>query len=88
MPLKPEHKAVIDKFTSTDHHGKPLNRAAMLHANPMVMRILSARAAELSDDERAMLKQIITPQTIPVLKKLLPELSKILDRAGGQTNAG
>lgn len=87
MPLKPEHKAVIDKFTSTDHRGKPLNRQALLHANPMVMRILSARAAELSDQERAVLKQIITPQTIPVLKKLLPELSKILDRSVN-ANAG
>lgn len=83
MPLKPEHKEAVDKFISTDHRGKPhsaAHKAAMLHANPMVARILAARAMNLTDEERQALKSVLTPQTAPALKKLLPELAKIFDQ--------
>lgn len=80
MPLKPEHQAAIDKYTSTDHNGKAINKHALLKPNPMVSRILVARAATLSDDERNAVKSVLTPQTVPALKKLLPELSKLFDK--------
>lgn len=86
MPIKPEHQAVIDKFISTDHKGKPINKAALLKPNPMVARILAARAASLSDQERQSLQGVLTPQTAPALKKLLPELAKMFDK-GMSANA-
>lgn len=86
MPLNPDHKAAFEKFTSTDHKGKPLDQKALLRPNPMVARILLARAMSLSDEERAALKGIVTPQTAPALKKLLPELAKLFNQ--GQTNGG
>lgn len=87
MPVHPTHEAAINKFTATDHRGKPLNQVALLHPNPMVMRILMARAKSLSDDERAALKGVLTPETTPALKKLLPELSQLFDK-GMSTNGG
>lgn len=89
MPIKPEHKVAAENYISTDHKGKPLSPAhkqAMLQANPMVSRILVARAQTLSDDERASLKTVLNPDTAPALKKLLPELSKLFD--AGLNNAG
>lgn len=89
MPIKPEHKLAAEKFISTDHKGNALSeqhKQAMLQSNPMVARILVARAQMLSDDERNSLKSVLTPETAPALKKLLPELSKILD--AGLNNAG
>lgn len=87
MPLNPEHVAQIKKFVSTDHKGKPVNPAAMLHPNPMIARVLAARAVTMTDDERAALKSVMTPETLPALKKLLPELSKIFDK-GMNANGG
>lgn len=86
MPLTPEHHAAIKKFTSTDHKGRPLNQKALLHPNPMIARVIAARAATLSDDERAALKSILNPQTAPAIQKLLPELSTILNK--GNANGG
>lgn len=90
MPVNPEHQQAANKFISTDHKGRalsPAHQKAMLHANPMVARILAARAQTLSDDERNALKGILTPDTAPALKKLLPELAKIFDK-GLSGNAG
>lgn len=90
MPIKPEHKVAADKFISADHKGKPISaahRQAMLHANPMIARVLIARAQTLSDAERESLKGILTTQTAPALKKLLPELSKLFD-TGLKANGG
>lgn len=80
MPIKPEHQKIIDKYTSTDHKGKSINKYALLKSNPMVARIITARLASMSDDERSSLKAIVTPQTGPALKILLPELAKLLDK--------
>lgn len=89
MPLKPEHQATVDKYISKDHNGNKISagaQKAMLQPNPMVSRILAARAATLSDDERAALKSAMTPASVPALKKLLPELANLMDR--GMNNAG
>lgn len=80
MPLKPEHKATIDKFTSTDHTGNPIDKTKLLRANPMIARALAARAATLSDEERQAISSLITAQTAPAVKKLLPELSQLLNK--------
>lgn len=90
MPIDPRVAAAAQKYTSTDHKGKPLSAAhqqAMLKPNPMVAKILAARAQSLSDDERNSLKGVLTPQTAPALKKLLPELAKLFDK-GLSANGG
>lgn len=90
MPVKPEHQVAVDKYTSTDHKGQqlsPAHKQAMLHANPMIAKVLAARAATLTDEDRQAVKQILTPETAPALKKLLPELSKLFD-AGLKTSNG
>lgn len=87
MPLKPEHQAALDKFTSTDHRGKPVDRAKLTASNPMIAKILMARVAALSDDEQQTLKSIFTPQTTPVLKKLFPEIAAMVSK-GVSANGG
>lgn len=87
MPLKPEHTARLNKLTATDHRGKPLDQKALLQPNPMVLRVLAARAQQLTDEDRSALKQILTPQTMPAIKKLLPELAKVMGQ-GMNANAG
>lgn len=80
MPLHPDHKTAIDKFTSTDHTGKAIDSSSLLKPNHLVARVIAARAASLSDDERSALKSILTPQTSAVLQKMLPELSSIMNK--------
>lgn len=89
MPIKPEHQQALDGYLNTDHKGNrlsPDHKKAMLKANPMIAKVLMARAVSLSDDERASLKGMVTPENTPALKKLLPELAQILDK--GVNNGG
>jgi len=81
MPLTPEHHAAIDTFTSTDHKGNKLDKKELLAPHPMMARIILARAKELTDQERQVLRSILTPQTMPVLKKMVPELEKVMENA-------
>lgn len=81
--LTPEHKAALDKFTSTDHKGRPIDKAQMLKANPMIAKVLLARAMTLNDDQKAQLRQILTPSSAPVLKILLPEMTSLIDKGLG-----
>lgn len=81
--LKPEHQAAVDKYTSTDHNGKPINKAALLKANPMIAKALVARLASMTPEQAAAIKGILTPQSTEALKILLPELSQLIDKGAG-----
>lgn len=85
MPYTPENKQKIDDFLKTDHKGKPIDRKALLHPNPMIARVLVARIMTLDDGEKQALKSILTPETAPALKKLLPELAEVIQK--GISNA-
>lgn len=84
--LQPEHQAAVDKYISTDHKGKPINKAALLKPNPMIAKALMARMMSMSDEQRQAIKGILTAQSADALKVLLPELGKLIDQgvAGGQ----
>lgn len=84
--LKPEQEKAISDFTSS-HNGKPLNTQAMLKKNTMVAKVLVARLMSMSDEQRAAIKTIITPQTSEALKVLLPELEQLIDK-GSANGAG
>ncbi len=83
--LKPEQQAAVDKFTGS-HNGKPLDQKALLKPNPVIAKALVARAASMTPEQQAALKTIITPQSAPALKVLLPELAELIDK--GMANAG
>lgn len=88
--LKPEHKAIVDKYTSTDHKGKPIDKRALLQPNPMIAKALVARVMSMTPEQAQSLKTIVTPQTADALKVLMPELAKLIDKdvAGGANGAG
>lgn len=81
--LKPEHIAAINDYISS-HDGKPLNKHALLHANPVIAKALVARIASMTPDQATAIKGIVTPQSAEALKILLPELSELIDK--GVTN--
>ena len=79
MALKPEHKEAIKAFTAS-HNGKPLDQKQLMKANPLIQKVLAARFASMTDEQQNALKKILTPETYPSLKILLPEVSELLDR--------
>jgi len=85
--LKPEQKAVIDKFTAS-HNGKPLDQKALLKPNPMVAKVIVARFMSMTPEQQAALKKILTPETLEPLKILMPEMAQIIDRGMKFVNRG
>lgn len=87
--LKPEHQAAVDKYLSTDHKGKAIDKKALLKPNQMIGKALMARMMSMTDEQRQAIKGILTPQTADALKILLPELGKLIDQGvAGGTAAG
>lgn len=78
--MLPEHKAAVDKFISTDHTGKPVDKKALLKANPMIAKALVARIMSMTPEQGQALKTIVTPQTADALKVLMPELAQLIDK--------
>lgn len=91
---QPDHKAIVDKYISTDHKGKPIDKRALLKPNPMIAKALVARVMSMTPQQAASLKTIVTPQTADALKVLMPELAQLIDKdiasgqAGGANGAG
>jgi len=76
--LTPEQQKTI--YT---HNGKPLNKDAMLKPNPTIAKVLAARVMSMNDAQKAALKSIVTPQSAPALKILMPELASVIDKGVG-----
>lgn len=83
--LAPEHQAAVDKFVSS-HNGKPLDKKALLKANPVIAKALVARLTSMPPEQQQALKSIVTAQTADALKTLMPELAQFIDKA--VANAG
>lgn len=84
--MLPEHKAALDKFTSTDHTGKTIDKKTLLKPNPMIAKALVARIMSMTPEQGQALKTIVTPQTADALKVLMPELAQLIDK--DVSNAG
>lgn len=80
--LKPEHKAAVDKLT-LEHNGKKLNPKGMLKPNVMIKKVLAQRLMAMPDDQLQALKGLMTADTAPAIKALLPELGSLIDKQQG-----
>ena len=76
--MTPEHEAALKKAVSS-HNGKPLDQKALLRPNAMVAKVLAARFLAMTPEQQAAIKKILTPETGPALKILMPEISKAID---------
>ncbi len=85
--LKPEQQGAVDKFIGS-HNGKPLDKEALLKPNPVIAKALTARAMSMNPEQQQAIKAIITPQSAPALKVLLPELSELIDKGMANGAAG
>ncbi len=85
--LKPEHQAAVDKFVGS-HDGKPLDKKALLKANPVIAKALVARLASMTPEQAQAIKGIITPQSTEALKVLMPELAQLIDKGAANGAAG
>lgn len=81
--LQPEHKAKLEAFTAS-HNGKPLDQKALLKPNEMMGKVLVARFMSMTPEQQQSLKGIVTPDTAPALKILLPEFMSLIEK--GLTN--
>lgn len=85
-----EQKLLLQKFTG-NHKGKKLDQKKMLRPVTMIAKVLIARIMSMTPEQHTALKAVVTPETIPVLKILLPELRDMLNKGletGGTNNAG
>ncbi len=77
--LKPEHQAAVEQFIGS-HNGKPIDKKALLHANPVIAKALVARVMSMTPEQQQAIKGMLTPQTADAFKILLPELSGLIDK--------
>lgn len=85
----PEQKTLLQRFTGS-HKGKKLDPKQMLRPNTMIAKVLTARLMSMTPEQQAAIKSILTPQTIPALSVLLPELKDVMTKGQttGAPNAG
>ncbi len=85
--LQPEHQAKMDKFIG-EHNGKPLDKKALLHANPVIAKALVARMMSMTPEQQQAIKGIVTAESADALKVLLPELKELIDKGASGGAAG
>lgn len=80
--LHPDQQSKVDSFIGS-HNGKPLDKKALIKANPVIAKALVARMMSMSPEQQQAIKAIVTPQSAAALKILLPELSELIDKGVG-----
>lgn len=84
--MEPGQQSKINDFIGS-HNGKPLDKKALLKANPVIAKALVARMVSMTPEQQQAIKAIVTPQSADALKILLPELGELIDKGignGGQ----